>query len=51
MTAAELVAITPRAFRLDPDVIDPLAHTVRLIERVMADGDRYDVIHFHMDHL
>ena len=46
VTAAELVAITPRSFRLDPDVIDPLAHTVRLIERVMADGDRYDVIHF-----
>ena len=51
VTAAELVAITRRAFRLDPDVIDPLAHTVRLIERVMADADRYDVIHFHMDHL
>jgi len=51
VTAAELVAITPRALRLDPDVIDPLAHTVRLIERVMADAHRYDVIHFHMDHL
>jgi glycosyltransferase involved in cell wall biosynthesis len=24
---------------------------VRLIERVMADAHRYDVIHFHMDHL
>ncbi len=51
VTAAELVAITPRAVRLDPDVIDPLAHAVRLVERVMADADRYDVIHFHMDHL
>ena len=51
VTAAELVAITPRALRLDPDVIDPLAHSVRLVERVMADADRYDVIHFHMDHL
>ena len=51
VTAAELVAIIPRALRLDPDVIDPLAHTVRLIERVMADAHRYDVIHFHMDHL
>ncbi len=51
VTAAELVAMTPRAMRLDPDVIDPLAHTVRMIERVMADADRYDVIHFHMDHL
>ena len=51
VTAAELVSLTPRAFRLDPDVIDPLAHTVRLVERVLADADRYDVIHFHMDHL
>jgi len=51
VTTAELVAITPRALRLDPDVIDPLSHAVRLVERVMADADRYDVIHFHMDHL
>jgi glycosyltransferase involved in cell wall biosynthesis len=51
VTSAELVAITPRALRLDPDVIDPLSHTVRLTERVIADADRYDVIHFHMDHL
>ena len=46
-----LVPITPRAVRLDPDVIDPLSHAVRLVERVMAEADRYDVIHFHMDHL
>ena len=51
VTAADLVAITPRAVRLDPDVIDPLSHAVRLVERVMAEADRYDVIHFHMDHL
>ena len=51
VTTAKLVAMRPRALRLDPDVIDPLAHTVRLIERVMTDADRYDVIHFHMDHL
>ena len=51
VTAADLVAITARAVRLDPDVIDPLSHAVRLVERVMAEADRYDVIHFHMDHL
>jgi glycosyltransferase involved in cell wall biosynthesis len=51
VTNAELVSITSRALRLDPDVIDPLAHHVRLVERVVADADRYDVIHFHMDHL
>ncbi len=51
VTDAELVAITPRALRLDPDVIDPLAHSVRLVERVMTDADQYDVIHFHTDHV
>ena len=51
VTAAELVAIVPRALRLDPEVIDPLAHSVRLVERVIADADRFDVIHFHLDHL
>jgi glycosyltransferase involved in cell wall biosynthesis len=51
VTAAELVPLTSRAIRLDPEVIDPLAHAVRMVERVMADADRFDVIHFHMDHL
>ncbi|HYN63160.1 MAG TPA: glycosyltransferase family 4 protein [Candidatus Limnocylindrales bacterium] len=49
-TRGELVAVTPRALRLDPDVIDPLAHNVLLLERVMAEADRFDIIHFHFDH-
>ena len=50
VTSAELVAITERALRLDPDVIDPLAHSMVLLERVAAEADRFDVIHFHFDH-
>jgi glycosyltransferase involved in cell wall biosynthesis len=49
-TRAELVAVTPRALRLNPDVIDPLAHNALLFERVMAEAERFDIIHFHFDH-
>src|SRR5688572_21885973 len=51
VTSARLVAVTPRALRLDPDVIDPLAHSMVLLERISAEAQRYDVIHFHFDHV
>jgi glycosyltransferase involved in cell wall biosynthesis len=51
MTAAELVAVTPRALRLDPDVVEPLAHSMVLLERVASEADRFDIIHFHFDHM
>ena len=50
VTSAELVAVTERALRLDPDVIDPLALSMVLLERVAAEVDRFDVVHFHFDH-
>jgi glycosyltransferase involved in cell wall biosynthesis len=50
VTTAELVAVTERALRLDPDVLDPLAHSMVLLERVAAEEDRFDVVHFHFDH-
>ena len=50
VTGAELVAVTERALRLDPDVIDPLALSMVLLERVAADVNRFDVVHFHFDH-
>ena len=49
-TSAELVAVTQRALRLDPDVIDPLALSMVLLERVAAEVKRFDVVHFHFDH-
>jgi glycosyltransferase involved in cell wall biosynthesis len=32
-------------------VQDPLAHVVRMVDRVARDADGYDVIHFHIDYL
>ena len=51
VTSAELVAVTRRALRLDPDVVDPLAHTMVVMERLNADASRFDVVHFHFDHV
>ncbi len=51
VTAGRLVPLTPRALRLDASVTDPVAHTVVLLERVIGDAARYDVIHFHIDHI
>jgi glycosyltransferase involved in cell wall biosynthesis len=50
-TSARLVPITPRALRLDASVQDPMAHQVRLVERVARDAGSYDVLHFHIDYL
>ncbi|HEY7527182.1 MAG TPA: glycosyltransferase family 4 protein [Candidatus Limnocylindria bacterium] len=50
-TRARLVPVTPTALRLRRDVVDPLPHLVQLVERVAADADQFDVLHFHIDHL
>jgi glycosyltransferase involved in cell wall biosynthesis len=50
-TAARLVPVTPKSLRLRDDVVDPLPYLVRLVERVAADADQFDVLHFHIDHL
>jgi glycosyltransferase involved in cell wall biosynthesis len=48
-TSADLVAICPRAVRLDPYTCDATAlHTV-MLERVFREVDAFDVIHFHTD--
>jgi glycosyltransferase involved in cell wall biosynthesis len=50
-TAARLVPVTATALRLRDDVMDPFPHLVRLIEQVADDAQRFDIIHFHIDHL
>jgi glycosyltransferase involved in cell wall biosynthesis len=51
VTKARLVASSPHALRLSPDVVDPLAcHFVQL-EQVFAHAGSFDVIHFHNDYL
>jgi len=49
-TSAELVACSPRALRLDDDVIDPFAHQVVQLEAVAAQANRFDIIHYHLDY-
>ena len=49
-TSARLIQGAPKALRLDPDVVDPIAHQVLEIERVAAMADQFDIIHWHLDY-
>jgi glycosyltransferase involved in cell wall biosynthesis len=49
-TSARLVAMAEGGLRLLA-VKDPLALHVAMLEEVYADGDRFDVIHSHVDYL
>jgi len=51
MSRAQLVPGSPRALRLDPSCIDPLAHHMVMLEKVFQRADEFDVIHFHVDYL
>jgi glycosyltransferase involved in cell wall biosynthesis len=50
-TTAELVPCCKEALRLDPDCVDPMAHHILMLERVLQETSRFDVIHFHSDYL
>ncbi len=50
-TRARLKGICPRALRLDPDVKDPLAHHVLMLEEVLKSAHTFDIIHFHIDYI
>ena len=50
-TSAELVAAWPRALGHDPDVSDPNAPHVMLLDMVAREARRFDLIHFHLDGL
>ncbi len=50
-TSARLVPISPKGLRLTEGVIDPLAYHILMIERVMQDAHKYDIIHFHIDYI
>lgn len=51
LTNAHLVPACPKALRLDPHCLDPLAHHVHLIEQVLQRQEEFDIIHFHIDYL
>ena len=50
MTSAQLVAGCPEALRLSKTCIDQFAHHVVMLEQVMKEKDRFDLIHFHVDY-
>jgi glycosyltransferase involved in cell wall biosynthesis len=51
VTSAQLAPICLRSLRLDPRCIDPLAHHVLMLERVLARANEFDIIHYHVDYL
>jgi glycosyltransferase involved in cell wall biosynthesis len=50
-TSARLVSICPAALRLSRNVIDPFAHHILMLERVLKEAHRFDIIHFHIDYI
>jgi glycosyltransferase involved in cell wall biosynthesis len=51
LTEAELVPVCKESLRLAPECVDPLAHHVKLVERVLDEKNNFDLIHFHIDYL
>ena len=51
VTAAKLIAPCERALRLDPNVRDPLAYHMIMLDQVYKCREQFDVIHFHIDYL
>lgn len=51
LTNASLISVCSHALRLDNHCIDPLAHHIQLVERVLHEKDEFDIIHFHIDYL
>ena len=50
-TAARLVPGCPRALWREPSCRDTLPHHLRLVGLVAREAHRFDVIHFHLDHV
>ena len=50
-TSARLVACSESALRTDQECHDPLALHLVMLERVMRDRDRFDILHAHVDYL
>jgi len=48
-TAAELVACSDAALRLDPAVTNPIPYHMLLLDKVRRRADDFDMLHFHFD--
>ena len=51
LTSAELMPCVSRAIRLNPDIKDPLAYLVLMLEKVRGMADAFDILHFHVDYV
>jgi glycosyltransferase involved in cell wall biosynthesis len=51
VTTARLVAPCRRSLRLDTQCIDQLAHHILMLELVLKETSRFDLIHWHVDYL
>jgi glycosyltransferase involved in cell wall biosynthesis len=51
VTSARLVSVVERSLRLDRSCLDQLSHQIRQLERVFAEIEAFDLVHFHVDYL
>jgi glycosyltransferase involved in cell wall biosynthesis len=51
VTQARLVALSEKSLRLDARCVDPLAYHVLMLETVIKQASRFDLVHFHIDYL
>ncbi len=49
ITSANLIAISDKSLRLDPHCMLELAYHVLMLEQVIRESDRFDIIHSHID--
>ena len=49
LTSARLEPGCRSALRLDPNIREPIAHHVVMLDRVRTLADQFDVLHFHVD--
>jgi glycosyltransferase involved in cell wall biosynthesis len=50
ITAAELVACSPRSLRLDANIRDHIPHFMTMLDKVRERAAKFDVLHFHIDY-
>src|SRR5262249_24147647 len=50
-TSARLISPIESALRLNPNVKDPLAYHILMLEEVFERAKDFDIIHFHIDYL
>jgi glycosyltransferase involved in cell wall biosynthesis len=50
-TTASLRACCSRSLRLDPETRDPFAYHAVMLDKLISEHERFDVMHFHIDYL